>query len=268
MLSDQILIDRAGNFTASENHRLMAGWDKPKLEKPQLLIDCPELVQLPKKPLVSDMKNMGIKATGAMINEVWAYLQSIKTPQGLITYAKEKALETLFDYDPSLYFETVHTRNGNERELECIKLLSDATGLEFVNIGDEQAHIHTNEVGATPDGIVLDDIDMIVTGAEVKCKSPLHHAELLLIENNEDLKNKAFEHYVQVQTQMLVTGADHWYFACFNPYAKYEWMKFKYIIIGRDDDFTKILKERIEIAKKIKAEFLNEFQEANNEMVA
>jgi len=70
------------------------------------------------------------------------------------------------------------------------------------------------------------------------------------------MKNHAFDHYVQVQTSMLVTGADHWYFANYNPYAKTESIKFNYIIVNRDDEFIKILSERIELAKKIKAEFI------------
>ena len=40
------------------------------------------------------------------------------------------------------------------------------------------------------------------------------------------------------------------------------------IIIGRDDDFIKILNKRIELAKKIKSEFLENFQVPNLKAVA
>lgn len=265
MLSEQILIDRAGNFTASENHRLMAGWDivRPGLQFDDLdlmgaLID--EITPMKSKPLVGYFSAWEKKVTGAMINDVWAFIRWHDIPQGLITYAQEKAMETLFEPDPSLNFETVHTRNGDEREIECMELLREQTGIDFVCIGDDQVHIHTDEIGCTPDGIVLDDLDLVCTGAEVKCKSPLVHAKNLLIENNDDLKEQAFDHYVQIQTAMLVTGSDHWYFANYNPFAKQDWMKFKYIIVGRDDDFIQILKQRIETAKQIKAEFLKKFK--------
>lgn len=260
MLSEQMMLDRAGNFTASENHRLMAGWDIPKPKEPTLMCLADEFKKMDKKPLVGFVKSeFEVDVTGADVNELWAWVRWHDTPQGLITYAHEKALETLFDYDESLNFSTAHTRNGEERELDCMELLSEKTGIDFIHTGDDQVHIHADEIGCTPDGVVLDELDLVCTGAEVKCKSPLEHAKLLLIENNEDMKSQQFNHYVQVQTQMLVTGSDHWYFACFNPFAKMESMKFKYIIIQRDDPFIKILKERIELAKKIKAEFLLNF---------
>jgi hypothetical protein len=54
---------------------------------------------------------------------------------------------------------------------------------------------------------------------------------------------------------MLVTGADHWFFANYNPFAKTDKLKFSYIIILRDNGFIKIMKQRIALAKKIKLEF-------------
>jgi hypothetical protein len=264
MLSEQIMKDRAGNFTASANNRLMAGWDIP--EPDTYFEEFDELYSimhaLPTKPLVGAFKELilSFKVTGSLINKVWSYMQWKKVPEGLITYAKEKACELLFDYDPSLNFQTVHTKNGNERELDCVLELIDKTGINFVNIGEDQAHICTNETGATPDGIVLDEFDMVLTGCEVKCKSPFEHAKLLLINNNEDLLRDSPEFYCQIQTQMFVTGSDHWYFAIYNPYGKTEAVKFKYIIIGRDDIYIKALEKRLEIAKKIKADYLIELQ--------
>jgi hypothetical protein len=69
----------------------------------------------------------------------------------------------------------------------------------------------------------------------------------------------AFDHYTQIQTQMLVTDTDHWYFANYNPFAKSEKMLFKHIIIYRDDDFIRVLKKRIEQAKTIKSKFIKQF---------
>ena len=260
MLSEQIMKDRAGNFTASGNHRLMAGWDIPEPPEPELIYLEDAFSKLDKKPLVGEMKQAGIICTGAEINEMWAWVQYQKPNVGLVTYAKEKACETLFDYDPSLNFSTVHTRNGEERELEAVEILIEKTGLDFTNIGEDQAHIYTDEVGATPDGIVLDEMDMVLTGCEVKCKSPLEHSKLLLLNNNKDLLDNAPEFYCQIQTQMLVTGSNHWYFAVYNPYGKTEQIRFKYIIIGRDDVYIKALEKRLEIAKQIKAEFITELQ--------
>ena len=259
MLSEETLINRAGNFTASQNFRLMAGWDAPQLNRDFDGFNEMYAVMsgLDKKPLISEMKGfVDMKVTGKLINDTWAIILSEKPSAGLITYAQEKAIEELFDPDPSLNFSTVHTRNGEERELTCMELLSDETELNFVRTGDNQSHIHIDQVGCTPDGVVLDELDLVVTGAEVKCKSPLEHARNLLINNNEDMKKNAFDHYVQIQTSMLVTGTDYWYFANYNPFAKESRFKFKYIIIERDNEFIAVLEKRIAIAKEIKQKFL------------
>lgn len=261
MLSDNIIEQRGGNFTASENHRLMAGWDKPAPEIGDVNIYS-AIREMGRKPLVGELKEkLDCEVTGALINQAWAAIQYEKPPQGLITYAEEKAIEAFFSRDPSLNFSTVHTINGEEREAECMELLAEKTGLKFINTGDEQIHIHVDGVGATPDGIVINDLDLVETGAEVKCKSPLEHSKNMLIRNNDDLKNEAFEHFAQIQTCMLVTGAKHWYFANFNPYAKHEALKFGFIIIERDDDFIKVMKKRIEMAKSIKEKFLKRLEE-------
>lgn len=267
MLSQQLLLDRAGNFTASENHRLMAGWDEPKPSSDfegfseMYRVIKPLYEDGERKFLVGDLSGLvnGFKVTGELIKKTVAVVKSEKVPQGLITYAEEKAMETLFEPDPSLQFSTAHTRNGEEREVDCMMMLSMVTGLNFQFIGDEQKHIHADEVGCTPDGVIIDDLDLVETGAEAKCKSPLVHAKNLLIENNKDLQEEAFDHFVQVQTAMLVTGANHWYFANYNPFAKLESMKFKHIVIERDNDFIEVLNERLTIAKRIKSEFLNNF---------
>ena len=111
MLSEDILIERAGNFTASENHRLMAGWDKPE---PVIHLDdfgdknvfddfMSIITEMESKPLVKDFEDYGQKVTGKMINQAWALKLYNTPPQGLITYAEEKALETLFDFAPCFY---------------------------------------------------------------------------------------------------------------------------------------------------------------------
>ena len=271
MLSEELIIARMGNFTASENHRLMAGWDAitPNRNFPEFDnlygIIKPLYDGGQKKFLVGDIKELvGFKVTGKMINDTLSVIRSEEHPAGLVTYAEEKALEELFEPDPSLNFSTQHTINGEEREIECMELLAAATGLNFVHTGDFQTHIHADQVGCTPDGVVLDDLDMVETGAEVKCKSPLVHARNLLINTAADMKDMAFEHYVQIQTAMLVTGALHWYFANYNPYAKTDELKFKHIVIERDEEFIKILKKRINLAKKIKLEFKEKVLAATN----
>lgn len=264
MLSDEILLKRAGNFTASENHKLMAGWNVVAPDKDfQGFNSIYRVIRLAKKkPLVGDIKHLvdDVKVTVKLISDTWAVVQYEKPSKGLVTYAEEKAIEELFEPDPSLSFSTQHTRNGEERELTCMELLADETDLNFIHTGDNQIHIHTDNAGCTPDGIVLDELDLVKTGAEVKCKTALEHARNLLIKDGAELKEKAFDHYVQVQTAMLVTGALYWYFGNYNPFAKDIKLSFKYIIVDRDDSFIKILQSRIDTAKTIKQAFLSKLK--------
>lgn len=274
MLSDEMLLARSGNFTASQNHRLMAGWDKarpnPYESYYQPLYDYIKEQHKDGRRdfLVGDMKSEqpSFDINGKIIKSVYENvkfdLSQDEPTEGAITYAEEKALESLFDIDPSLNFSTVHTRNGEEREVEAMEMLIDKTGLPFTNIGDDQVHIHNNEVGATPDGVVRDELDLINTGAEVKCKSPVEHARLWQINNNTELRDNAFEFYVQIQTQMLVTQTDYWYFAIYNPYAKHDWLKFKHIQIDLDKPFIAILEHRLAMAKKVKHDYLDTIKPA------
>jgi hypothetical protein len=266
MLSEQILKDRVGNFTASENHRAMAGWNKPAPEpfEPYLqpLYDYikPRYDAGEREFRVGAMKAAvpTIDSSVVIIKSVLDVIKADVVPEGLITYAREKAVESLFNVDPSLNWSTAHTRNGNEREVKAMLMLSDRTELNFVRIGEDQAHVQVNGIGCTPDGVVLDEVGLISVCAEVKCKSAAEHAKLFVINNNADMIDKAFDHYVQVQTQMLVTETKQCHFAIYNPFAKYDWLEFKNIVIDRDDKFIAILSERLELAKKIKAEFLAE----------
>tara|TARA_R110002012_G_scaffold262505_3_gene444825 strand:+ start:931 stop:1746 length:816 start_codon:yes stop_codon:yes gene_type:complete len=267
MLSDNLIEARRGIFTASENHRLMAGWDTPKPTR-----DFDEFANMyevlkpfyqagVRKFLVGDLKEkFEFKISTDLINKTMAVIKAEKPPEGLITYAQEKAIETFFDNDPSLQFSTVHTRNGEEREPEAMRLLAEATGLTFDNIGENQQHIITGDAGCTPDGVVMNDLDLFETGAEVKCKTPLEHAKNLLINTQEELLKHSIQHYTQVQTQMLVTDTDYWYFANYNPFAINDKLKFKHIIIYRHPEFIAVLKDRIETAAEIRDAFIEKIK--------
>ena len=266
MLSEEMQIARIGNFTASENHRLMAGWEKPK---PKSIDDEPDLVSIYNfiKPqylegernfLVGDVKEHVDGVTGDKIKEVKRILAGEEPPTGLVTYAHEKAEEELYHLDPSLgNWSTVHTRNGEERETDCIELVQDELGVFFHCVGDDQAHIHNNGVGVTPDGVKNDELGLVEWGVEAKCKSQYEHTNLLLISSGEELKKEEFHHFVQCQTGMLVTNAKRWLFAAYNPFGKDANIQLNYFFVERDDDFISILSERIALAKKIKADRLN-----------
>ncbi len=267
MLSDEIINARRGNITASEAHNIMAGWDvpAPKVNYPEPIYNW--IAQNGVKPLVGAIKDeMECDVSSKAIEAAWKVWQHKKTPQGLITYAERLACDELFETDPSLFdgANNVHMENGREREDEAVAMLIESTGLPFTKIGEDQIHISVDGVGVTPDGIVYDELDLITTGCEVKCRSPLHHARQLLIEDNESLAEHDFARYCQIQVACHVTGADHWYSVSFNPFAKRDEYKFHYCVIHREDWFLDIFKERAALVFKHKALFL----ESLNERVA
>ena len=265
MLSPEIIEARLGCITASKAHSIMAGWDtpRPSLEFPVDVYDW--IAENERKPLVNEVQDqLKIKIPGKTIEAAWKAYQYDKVPQGLLTYAEELACEELFEYDPSLDFVTKHTENGNEREVDAVEELIKQTGLQFAKIGDDQIHITANGIGATPDGIVYDDLDLISTGCEVKCRSPIHHARQLLINDNASLIEHDFERYCQIQAACLVAEVDHWYSVNYNPFGKEDAIRFHYCIIKRDDAFIKILKQRANVVYEHKAHFLRELLKATN----
>lgn len=247
MLSPEIYEARLGNITASGAHRIMAGWDTPKPTAafPPEIYDW--IAEHEVKPLVGALKaELSCEISSKFIEAAWKAYRFDTPSQGLLTYAEDLACEELFDYDPSVFdgSNNPHMINGNERELEAMNLLRERTGLNFAKTGDDQIHVCVDGIGATPDGIVYDDLDLIRTGCEVKCRSPLHHARQLLITDNDSLKQLDFDRYCQIQVGCFVTGVTQWYSANYNPYAKDKAHKLHYCIIERDDELLSIFKQR------------------------
>ena len=262
MLNDEIIEQRRGNITASAAHRIMAGWDTPRPtdEFPPEIYDWIE--RWGGKPTVGRIKEeLDCEVSAKLIEAAWKAYRFDTPPQGLLTYAEELACDELFEHDPSTEFTSTHMENGNEREVEAMERLSTATGMHFQKTGDDQIHISIDGIGCTADGLVYDELDLIVTGGEAKCRSPIHHARQLLIRDNASLIEHDFSRFCQTQVCCLVTGADEWYSASFNPYAIREAHKFHYCVIKRDTAFLSVFKKRADMVFRHKAEFMAQLNE-------
>jgi len=259
-LSDEILNQRRGSITASAAHRIMAGWDTPPpTDYDTGVYEWLSKNQPEKRPLVSEIEeSMGVKITGKL-NKAWDAYKFDKPPQGLITYAEELACEELFDPDPNAWNGegSDAIKNGNEWELAAMEWLAEVTGVDFVKTGDDQIHLSDDGIGVTPDGIAYDELDLITTGGEAKCRSAIHHARQLAIKDNATLIELDFDRYCQVQVGMLVAEVDHWYSVNYNPLGKYKSVQFGYCIIRRDDAFLEIFKQRAAVVFEIKEAFIN-----------
>lgn len=265
MLSPEIIEQRRGSITASAVHRIMAGWNTPKPsdDYPSELYQWIELNGT--KPLVGDVKGiLKCDVTGALINAAWKAYQFNTVPQGLITYAEELACDELFEHDPMTDVSTRAMDIGNEREPEAVDLFIELTGLNLVNVGDDQLHLSLNGIGATPDGIIRDDIDLIEAGAEIKSRIPLHHARQLLINDNKTLIENDFERYCQIQTGIAAADVDRWYSINYNPYAKELAHRLHWCVIKRDQPFIDIINQRAEVVYEHKERFLNKLLAVKN----
>lgn len=263
MLSPDIIQARMGCITASEAHSIMAGWDVPR--PADCNADIYEWIErYERKPLVGDVKDSIGKVSGADISAAWAMYQWDKPPQGLLTYAEKLACQELFEPDPMEWDGSgnKHIDNGNEREVDAMIALSEATGLDFVKTGDDQIHVSVDGVGCTPDGVVYDDLDLISDGAEVKCRSPLHHARQLLIHDNASLLEHDFDRYCQIQVGYQATGAGRWFSASYNPHAINPLDRFHYCEIKRDDAFLEVFNRRARMVFEHKALFLEQLKQA------
>ena len=266
MLSEEIRSKRRSNVTASSAHKIMTGWDdqEPSSDFPLPVLGWIETNDI--KPSVGQLKDaLGIDVTGKDKDAAWKMYQFNKPSQGLITYAEELACQELFRYDPMMERPpTQHMINGNERELEATIKLSEATGLDFVNTGDDQVHISLDGVGATPDGLVYNDLDLIETGCEVKSRSDLHHARQVFIDDNDTLLDLDFDRFCQMQVGCFVTGAEYWYSASFNPMARYDGLGFNYCIMQRDNRFLDVFKKRVALTFEYKQLFIDNLLSKTN----
>jgi hypothetical protein len=99
--------------------------------------------------------------------------------------------------------------------------------------------------GASPDGrLFLDGLAEPTYGVEIKCPAnPANHIQYCLIENGEYMKKYFKNHYWQIQTGMLATGLDKWFFVSYQP--KVKGSELFSIIIERNDDDIEELEIRI-----------------------
>lgn len=257
MLTPELIEQRRGSITASAVHRMMAGWDTPKPTDAFETELYDWMARHDKKPLVGDVKGvLGCTVNGEEIKAAWKAYQFDKPSQGLITYAEELASDELFEHDPMTDVQTKAMEYGNEREPEAALKLIERTGLAFVKTGDDQMHIAVDGIGCTPDGIVYDDLDLIVAGAEIKCRTPHKHTQQLFIVDNKTLIEHDFDRYCQMQVSMHVCECDEWYSVSYNPFANHELDGFHYSIIKRDDAFLKVFMKRAEIVFERKAAYI------------
>ena len=215
--------NRKHYVTASQAHRIMAGFEselidipKPHFEESDLVL-C-HLHDCTNKPKVGELKSAGLMATGAQISSCWEYHKSL-TPvftTGMESVAREIAMAQFLDERDEQY-QSEDMERGNIQEREAIIALSEHLGVEFFDTEDDQTFFTKGSLGVTPDGVQYDsDFNVEACGEVKNPKDTSHMYYLLMINSQDDLLRLKPEYYWQAQAGLAVTGAKSYHWASYH----------------------------------------------------
>lgn len=224
--SDEWKALRVGRFTGSEMFKLV---DPGKREMTESELKArPKSGEGSKTKQIQDVKVLGEKA--------W-------------TYIYKKAAETLTgQLDEEVYAWPLV--RGKEMEPEAVEFFEKRTGLSSEKIGFVK---FTDHAGSSPDRMVIDGSVL-----EIKCPSnSTNQLRYLLLTDHYDLKREYPNHYWQVQTNILFTGAKKGYFAAYDPRYKQEKQRMAIIevpIVPADHD---LIIQKIAVATEEKLKIIS-----------
>lgn len=250
--------DRAGFVTASQAHRVMAGFAMELEGKSMKKPECEDLVfdgikkitsVIGRVPKVGELKSMDIQATGELIKQVTTYIKAI-TPvfsEGMESVAREIAMES-FKKTKDDGFKSVDMERGDQQEGAAVAALSAFLDVDFLNTELDQIFLSDGCLGVTPDGIEYDGFN-IKSCAEVKNpKDTTHMKYLQLLKDQGDILSVCPIYYWQAQCGLSVTGSEIYHWASYHDEFEYpgyeDESKLVYVPIYPVDDHIKILKTR------------------------
>lgn len=136
-------------------------------------------------------------------------------------YIAEKAYERVTGMQAENGRGAAATEWGNEHESEALFDFTMTTGIKVDNTGPFQSFFKKQgfPFGATPDGIVRDEIGNRTHTVEVKCpyNGGIHFQNLKYGHNLEWFKSNRFEYYAQTQSAMWAAEVDKCYFISYDP---------------------------------------------------
>ena len=247
--------DRERFVTASQASRVMAGFELElagrNMEKPDVDAEMFEYISKANtKPLVGDLKKIGISATGAEVNAAWSYVRAttLVFSDGMESVAREIAM-TYFIESRDESYKSLDMERGQEQEGEAINALVNHAGINFTAIDDGQKFLTNGNLGATPDGVEYDGFE-IRSCAEVKNpKDTTHMKYLLMVHDEKTLLNVEPSYYWQAQCGLHVTGAKTYHWASYHN-GFIENCRLVYVSIQRNDEHIDMLIERSERVMK------------------
>lgn len=214
---------RRGKFTASEIHRLLGDGRRDMTEE--------------EKEKYKEENPKGKRKT----------IDTYGT--GLVTFAFEKAVESLFGIEEDT-FVSEDMKRGIALEPHAFKLFKEIKACEFIDVKESTFVPYGKNGGSSSDGECSNQSNL-----EIKC--PKRNKFFKYVANGSKEIDK--EYYCQMQMQMLSNKTNQTYF--FNYYIENGLEYWHEIIVKRDEELINKIKERLEIACKIRDEFINKLKQ-------
>lgn len=185
---------------------------------------------------------------------------------GAWTYIEQKALEmtTVMWERPELE-ETKSILHGRAHEYPAYAEYVRQTRNSSVSyMGDENPMFvpHPtlgNEFGGTPDCADITDAGIITFGVEIKCpKNPIYHFRRLKWKDQWDIRVQYPLVYAQIQSLLMITGAQEWHFVSYDDRQVSKAHKIKIIPVVPDKNYCNELEIRLRQAIREKYRIISE----------
>lgn len=163
-------------------------------------------------------------------------------PEGLKTYALEKAIDFFVDPDEDTFLSQA-VEDGKETEPLAFEKFSSLKAMEFLEVTEAEFVCRDGVSGSSPDGIVSNNSVL-----EIKCPNKTTFFRVVLT-NEVDKK-----YFFQMQKQMKDTGATQcYYFVYYIQDGEQYWHE---IVVPRCEKTIALIEERILIAVKLRDEYV------------
>lgn len=165
-------------------------------------------------------------------------------PEGLKTYALEKAIDFFINPEEDLYLSQA-VEDGAETEPFAFEKFKSLKSSEFLDVTEAFFISNDGVSGSSPDGLVSNNSVL-----EIKCPTKTTFFRLVLT-NEIDKK-----YFFQMQKQMKDTGATQcYYFVYFISDGEEYWHE---ILVPRCEETIALIEERILIAVKLRDEYVEQ----------
>lgn len=160
-------------------------------------------------------------------------------------YIFEKATEIVFGIDEEENFVSSDMKRGIELEPIAFRKFQELKDLEFIEVKESYFFPYGEDAGASPDGVVGKNAVL-----EIKC--PRFEKFCKYIKNGINEIDNVY--MAQMQMQMLCSNSEKAHF--FN-YAIHKGQEMWHEIeVPRDEKIISLIKERLEVAIKMRNEFV------------